>query len=372
VELWRDALNALQQSQPFFSVQIDVDSNNRPYFRRVDGAPIPMRVLDGKLSTSWQAELGKEVSTMIGANRAPLLRAVLIHEAERSIFIMTAHHSISDGVSMREALCDLVRALSGEQLDRRSVLPSPEESLGVTSRVSTAHPLEYVAAKRTNFVQDYVKPFSIHSLCFDAAFTSRLRKRARAQQTTLHGALCSALIHAARLNLSSRKQETIRLLSAINARQQCGVSNTSSMCIGAAIIPVPAEQGFDLWSLARHIKAGHAEPTSRAGLTSALQLISDAVANMSDIESALDFIDPVFAYRVGVSNIGEVPGTNSDSGVRLTSMWGPAWLLGCEGEQLIGAVTVNGRLHLLHTAYSPLPNLLEGTRAALISMCDEG
>jgi len=144
------------------------------------------------------------------------------------------------------------------------------------------------------------------------------------------------------------------------------------MCIGAAIIPVPAEQGFDLWSLARHIKAGHAEPTSRAGLTSALQLISDAVANMSDIESALDFIDPVFAYRVGVSNIGEVPGTNSDSGVRLTSMWGPAWLLGCEGEQLIGAVTVNGRLHLLHTAYSPLPNLLEGTRAALISMCDEG
>jgi len=27
---------------------------------------------------------------------------------------------------------------------------------------------------------------------------------------------------------------------------------------------------------------------------------------------------------------------------------------------------------LLHTAYSPFPNLLEGTRAALISMCDEG
>src|SRR5215470_17870711 len=60
VEQWRAALNALQQSQPFFSVQIDVDSNNMPYFRRVD-APIPMRVLDGKLRTSWEAELGKEV-----------------------------------------------------------------------------------------------------------------------------------------------------------------------------------------------------------------------------------------------------------------------------------------------------------------------
>jgi hypothetical protein len=119
------------------------------------------------------------------------------------------------------------------------------------------------------------------------------------------------------------------------------------------------------------IKAEHAGPTSRAGLTFALQMISNAVANMPVIEGALDFIDPVFAYHVGISNIGEVP-TTSDSGVRLTSTWGPAWLLGCDGEQLIGAVTVNGRLHLLHTAYSPLPNLLEGTRAALISMCDEG
>jgi hypothetical protein len=219
VEQWRAALKALQQSQPFFSVQIDVDSTNRPYFRRVDGAPIPMRVLDGKLSTSWEAELGKEVSTMVAADRAPVLRAVLIHGAERSIFILTAHHSISDGISMREALCDLVRALSGEQLDRRSVLPSPEESLGVTSKVSIAHPSEYVATKRINFVQDYVEPFSIHSLRFDAAFTSRLRERARAEQTTLHGALCSALIHAARMNLSSWERETIRLLSAINARK---------------------------------------------------------------------------------------------------------------------------------------------------------
>src|SRR5215469_9687085 len=55
VEQWRAALKALQQSQPFFSVQIEVDSNNRPYFRRVDGVPIPMRVVDGKVSTSWEA-----------------------------------------------------------------------------------------------------------------------------------------------------------------------------------------------------------------------------------------------------------------------------------------------------------------------------
>ncbi|HMF78507.1 MAG TPA: hypothetical protein VK604_22810 [Bryobacteraceae bacterium] len=46
VDQWRGALDALQLSQPFFSVRIDVDDDKRPYFRQVNGAPIPMRVLD--------------------------------------------------------------------------------------------------------------------------------------------------------------------------------------------------------------------------------------------------------------------------------------------------------------------------------------
>jgi len=69
VKQWRAALDALQLSQPFFSVLIDVDDDNRPYFRRVNSSPIPMRVLDGKFAASWEDEMGKEVSTMIPAMR---------------------------------------------------------------------------------------------------------------------------------------------------------------------------------------------------------------------------------------------------------------------------------------------------------------
>jgi hypothetical protein len=68
VKQWRAALDALQPSQPFFSVLIDVDDDSRPYFRRVNGSPIPMRVLDGKFAASWEDEMGKEVSTMISAD----------------------------------------------------------------------------------------------------------------------------------------------------------------------------------------------------------------------------------------------------------------------------------------------------------------
>jgi hypothetical protein len=249
--------------------------------------------------------MAKEVSIMVPGDHAPLLRTVLIHEAERSIFIVTAHHSISDAVSMTTALCDLVQALSGEQLERRPMLPSAENSLGVVSKVSTVRDqTEHAVAKgndRTSFVQSYVEPFTVQSLCLDAAMTSRIRKRARTEETTLHGALCSAVIHAARMISSAWKQETMRLLSPINARNQCGVGKTSSMCIGAAIIPIAPGQERDLWGLARHIKSEHAGPVSRAGLILALQMISDAVENISDVEGALDFIEPVFSAQVAVS-----------------------------------------------------------------------
>jgi hypothetical protein len=229
VDQWRTALDALQLSQPLFSVKIDIDDiddDKRPYFRQVDDSPIPMRVLDGRFTSSWEVEMAKENFAVLWGDQAPLLRTVLIHEAERSIFIITAHHSIGDGVSMAAALCDLVRALSGEQLERRPMLPSPEDSLDVVSNVSTVQDkTEHTVAKgndRTSFAQGYVEPFTIQSLRLDASLTGRIRERAREEETTLHGALCSAVIHAARTRSSARTQEAVRLLSPFNARNQCG------------------------------------------------------------------------------------------------------------------------------------------------------
>ena len=369
VQQWRTALDALQRSQPLFSVQIDVDEAQRPYFRRVEGESISMRIVDGGRCASWETELGRELATKVAADHAPLLRAVLIHGAGRSTFILVAHHSISDGVSMTEALSDLIRALSGESLEPRDVLPSTENLLGVRSTAPPV-PAEPSGARRINFTTSYVEPFSIASRILDAELTDGLRRRAREERTTVHGVLCAAAIQAARGQSPEWERRTVRLLSPIDARKQCGVSNTSSMCIGAAIIPVPAEADRDPWRLARHIKAEHAGPTSRAGLAAALGMISDAVANVADVDGALDFVDPVFAYEVGVSNIGAVPGIGGYPAVRLTSMWGPANLLGCDGEQLVGATTFSGRLHLLHTAYSPLSGLLESIEAALRQMCD--
>src|SRR3981081_3994304 len=78
-----------------------------PYFRHVAGASIPMRVLNAGSEHRWETEMAKEVFEPFSGDEAPLVRTVLIHDPDRSIFIIAAHRSISDGMSMTVVLCDL-------------------------------------------------------------------------------------------------------------------------------------------------------------------------------------------------------------------------------------------------------------------------
>jgi hypothetical protein len=138
---WRSALDVLQRSQPFFSVRIEQNNGGVPFFRHEDGAPIPLRVVDEMSGPSWQEEMAREIFTPFAGDVAPLLRATLIHEVNRAVFILAAHHTISDGVSMAAALCDLFHVLAGGTIELHPVIPPMEESLGVP-RAQLNEPLD--------------------------------------------------------------------------------------------------------------------------------------------------------------------------------------------------------------------------------------
>ena len=127
---WRSALDAVQLRHPFFSVCIEEDGNANLSFRRVAGTHIPLRVVSTKNATSrWEREIEKELATRFDARRAPLIRAVLLHQPDKSILIFSAHHSIGDGLSMAFAIRDVLQALSGERLESLPPLASMEELL---------------------------------------------------------------------------------------------------------------------------------------------------------------------------------------------------------------------------------------------------
>ena len=69
-----------------------------------------------------------------------------------------------------------------------------------------------------------------------------------------------------------------------------------------------------------------------------------------------------------MSNLGVLLLETSFGGFKLESLWGPSVFVGIEGEQMIGAVTLNRAIHLLHTSYTPIPKLLQTMEVTLEAM----
>src|SRR5215469_10024515 len=126
IPAWRIALDALQDRHPLLSVGIERNNGYAPYFRTVTNTPIPLRIAENSDKSSWQIEIAKELMTSFHPEQAPLARAVLLHGKNESMFILTAHHSIADGLSLTYAVRDTIRALSGEVLNTLSLTPQQE------------------------------------------------------------------------------------------------------------------------------------------------------------------------------------------------------------------------------------------------------
>jgi hypothetical protein len=70
-----------------------------------------------------------------------------------------------------------------------------------------------------------------------------------------------------------------------------------------------------------------------------------------------------------LSNLGRLPFDSTFGRLRLEALWAPCALRGIEGEQTLGAVSVNGSLHLTHTSPAPIPGLLSGMEEELRKAC---
>ena len=124
---WQAALTAVQQRHPLLQVCIAEDQVGAPYFRRLNEAGIPLRVVDGGVSENWQREMARELATPLPLKGGPLVRVALMHEENRSTVMVSAHHSIADGLSLTFIVRDLLRALSGRSLERLQLTPSQED-----------------------------------------------------------------------------------------------------------------------------------------------------------------------------------------------------------------------------------------------------
>ena len=73
-----------------------------------------------------------ELATPFNPSRAPLIRALLIQGVRDAAFMLVAHHSIADGVSLAYAIRDTLDALAGRFLRPLPWLPSQDDMMNVS------------------------------------------------------------------------------------------------------------------------------------------------------------------------------------------------------------------------------------------------
>jgi hypothetical protein len=352
VQQWRDALDAVQRRHPLLSARIDTTFNRVPHFRHVTGHRIPLRVVTSP-GAQWQREIAEEINTPFNPDQAPLFRAVLLHRETDCIFILSSHHAVCDGSSRIFLLRDMLLALSGNVLRRLRLAPSRESLFGAQQRTSNEPGLPSFAAQRPLLPH-------VEGAKLAPEQTTALQRRARQEGVTIHAALSAAISLAGRAIDESWRNNPLRIMSPAEIRDILGLKDQCMVSFGGGEISIAPGGSMTFWDLARFASDGLSAVKSTENISGMIHLQSTAVSSNLTVERASQLKRSAFSAQVMFTNLGRVPFDSTFGSLKLETLWAPCALRGIEGEQTLGAVTVNGSLHLTHTSPGPIPGLLAG------------
>ena len=374
VEAWRMALDEVQRCHPNLSGRIARDENAGLWFHHVAGSPIPLRILEGN-ATVWETELIREMTTRLDLGQAPLARATLIHRQDRSTFILAMHHSIADAKSILFAIRDVLLVLSGQPVEKLPPMPSLASlvfrgaKLGDDDAID-ASPLPMASGEPDIFRSFDGETPGITRRTLQPSLTSALRQRCRTEQTTVHGALVTAAVMAARQVSVELRQASIAVISPSDMRALLGAGeDVAPLAGGATMTMPPPAQPAAFWPTARLVRRDLVPPGTLEQLSRSFAPIEHFMSRHPSSRETIAFLANRGGSKISVNNLGAIPFEARFGELTLEAIWGPCILLGYEGERLISAATVNGSLHLMHTSYQPLASFLERVEQHLAAAC---
>jgi hypothetical protein len=361
VQQWRAALEAVQQRHPLLSACIDTTFNRVPHFRRVTDQRIPLRVVTSP-NAQWQQEIAEEVNAPFTPDQAPLFRAVLLHQEMHCTFILSSHHAVCDGSSRIFLLRDILLALSGHQLEALPLAPSRETLFGTQQRTSSEPGVPSFAAERPSMPQ-------VEGIKLTPEQTTALQRCVREESVTIHAAISAALAMAGRAIDENWRSNPLRIMSPAEIRDILGLKDQCMVSLAGGEISIAPGDSMTFWDLARFAKDGLSAVKSTENISRMIDLQTAAVCSNLTVEQAVQLKRNAFNAQVMFTNLGRLPFDSTFGPLKLETLWAPCALRGIEGEQTLGAVTVNGSLHLTHTSPTPVPGLLAGIKEELRKAC---
>ena len=213
-ERLRQALDLVQQENLLLQASIHWTEESGICFTHAPGKPVELRC-HSVTPDDWQHSIEQQLSEPFPAEAAPLMRCLYLVMPGRSVMALCFHHAIADGRAGTALLRRLLSVMASHEQ------PSPLNGPSALPAMADVHPARYRwaeqpdAAKqlKASVIADYRRrgPLpAIPWLATDATGrtprfirltlppenTRRLLAAARAQGTTIHGALCAAQLMA--------------------------------------------------------------------------------------------------------------------------------------------------------------------------------
>lgn len=365
VEKWERAIKEVQLRHPNFSVRIVMDELSRPVIQHVDNLVIPFRVVNTHQGYLWEQEVERELSQRFDTAEGPLIRIVLVQKPQTTVLIVAANHTLADGTSVSYLIRDLLAAVSGTELKKFEFQLSNDQTLGLPEDM----PAQTVTDKFELGISDRIVHPKVSSLRLNIEKTNRIIEKARAENTTVHGAICAAVVIAGRKMRVAWSDVKMELISPICTRGILGLDDNFGLNITTHPVFFENEQDLSFWELARLAKAGLDGTFTEAHVRNYLGFFRDLTFGHNNIGQMLEILKGAFNHQIMVTNLVKVKYDTDFGALKLKSLYGPMVRSGKGMEQTIGAVSTNGSLGLTNTSDSPIDGFLEEIEYILNHAC---
>lgn len=268
----RTALERVQRRHPLLAMRISEEGTD-VWFRRDGVTAIPVRLVDGPTG-QLTAEAEAEVRVALDWRHGPLIRCVwLRHDPTHATILLTFSHVIGDGISGYYLVQDLLKALANEQIPRLPLAESldghlPERARGVRGVVGFLQTVGRTIGwtlrrgRSRTIPREHAASFANRRAIlvltrFEPTFTEALSARARAEKTTVHGALSAAIVLAGLPEIGTPKTHII-FYSPLNMRDRFDppIGEDIGFYVAVGMSSHVVRTGHDFWSLARELKQG--------------------------------------------------------------------------------------------------------------------
>ncbi|RZL20441.1 MAG: condensation protein [Pedobacter sp.] len=361
IEKWKIAIEKVQQRHPNLSVRVVMDELHRPVIEHVENLPIPFRVINAHPGYRWEQEVEHELSERFDTAKGPLVRIRLVQKPDSTVLIVAANHTLADGTSLSYLIRDLLSAVNGKELEVYHSQISNDQILGLPDD----QPI--LTSKNSSALKENSKSFNprISSLRISTEATNQLLKKAREEGTTVHGAICAAVLIAGRKLRSEWSDVKMELVTPICTRGALNLDDNFGLNITTHSGFFENEQKLPFWELARFVKSGLEGTNSKKHVSDYLHFFRELTFGHNDTQKMLDVLKEAFNHQIMVTNLVRVKYDTDFGDLQLKSLYGPMVRSGKGMEQTVGAVSTNGSLSLTNTSDNPIDGLLEAIEELL-------